>query len=123
MGKPTDIEGRVTEPDVAQPDLTVYLIDPEAKENPIKAQTKTARDGTYAFSELKPGHRLYFAKDTTQRRVIKDVTVEPGKSARLRKISSCSCRESGTSRMYLQAIDPEDYWGQFREDYWGQFMF
>jgi hypothetical protein len=85
-GRPGAIEGKVAENDVAQPGLTVFLIDPEAKnsENPIKDQKKTAADGTYSFSDLKPGlYRVYCVKEATNRRATKNVRVEPGKTLRL----------------------------------------
>ena len=80
---PGAIEGKVTENDVAQPGLTVYLIDPNAKEkeNPIKNQKKTGPDGTFSFTDLKPGpYKLFCVKEATTRRDIKEVTVEPGKT-------------------------------------------
>jgi len=83
--KPGAIEGKVTENDVAQPALIVILIDPKAKdkENPVKDQKKTARDGTYKFSDLKPGlYRVHCEKDATGRSDTKDVTVESGKTMR-----------------------------------------
>jgi serine/threonine protein kinase len=83
--KPGAIEGKVTENDVAQPGQVVLLLDPKAKdkENPIKGQQKTAPNGTYSFPDLKPGpYRLYCVKQATNRRAIKDVTVESGKTAR-----------------------------------------
>ena len=83
--KPGAIEGKVTENDVAQPGLTVYLIDPNAKdkENPVKDQKKTTPDGAYSFLELKPGrYTLLCVKDATNRRATKDVTVPSGKTVR-----------------------------------------
>ena len=83
--KPGAIEGKVTENDVAQPGLVIYLIDPKAKdnENPVKGQTKTAPDGTYSFPELKPGlYRVFCVKEATNRRATKDLTVESGKTMR-----------------------------------------
>jgi hypothetical protein len=83
--KPGGIAGKVTENDVAQPGLEVSLIDPKAKdnENPVKKQTKTKPDGTYVFPELKPGlYRVFCVKQATNRRDIKDVTVESGKTMR-----------------------------------------
>lgn len=82
---PGAIEGKVTENDVAQPGLTVYLLDPKAKnnENPVKDQKKTAQDGTYAFPDLKPGlYRVFCLKEATNRRAMKDLTVESGKTLR-----------------------------------------
>jgi hypothetical protein len=81
--KPGTIQGKVTENDVAQPNLTVYLINPKAKdnENPYKDEKKTNPDGTYTFSDVKPGlYRLYCVKDATGRRAIKDVLLESGKT-------------------------------------------
>jgi hypothetical protein len=83
--KPGEIEGKVTESDLAQPGLVVFLIDPKAKENenPVKNQTRTAADGTYLFSGLKPGpYRVYCLKQETNRRASKDLTVESGKKIR-----------------------------------------
>ena len=83
--KPGAIEGKVTENDVAQPGLVVYLIDPKAKdkENPVKDQKKTDPDGTYSFLDLKPGlYRVFCVKEATNRRATKDVTVESGKTVR-----------------------------------------
>ena len=79
--KPGGIEGKVTENDVAQPRLEVYLIDPKAKdnENPVKKQVTTKPDGTYSFTELKPGqYRIYCINVATNRRDTKDVTVASG---------------------------------------------
>ena len=59
---PGGIEGKVTENDVAQPGLDVMLWDPKAKdvESQFKAKATTKTDGTYAFSDLKPGlYRVY----------------------------------------------------------------
>jgi hypothetical protein len=81
--EPGAIQGKVTENDIAQPGLTVYLIDPKAKEmeNPIKDQKKTGPGGAFSFTDLKPGpYRLWCVKDATRRQDIKDVTVEPGKT-------------------------------------------
>ena len=83
--KPGGIEGKVTENDVAQPGLVVYLIDPNAKdkENPVKDQKKTNPDGTYSFLELKPGrYILVCEKDATRRCATKDVTIPSGKTVR-----------------------------------------
>src|SRR5271157_494833 len=81
--KPAAIEGKVTENDVAQPGLTVYLIDPKAKEkeNPYKGEKKTTPDGTYSFLDLKPGlYRVHCVKEATNRRATMDVTVASGKT-------------------------------------------
>jgi hypothetical protein len=81
--KPGAIRGKVTENDIAQPDLTVLLIDPKAKadENPVKDQTKTKSDGTYSFPEVKPGrYQVLAVKDATNRRDTKDVVVPSGKT-------------------------------------------
>ena len=75
----------MTENDVAQPGLMVYLIDPNAKdkENPVKDQKKTNPDGTYSFLDVKPGRYIVFCKkDATNRRASKDVTVPSGKTVR-----------------------------------------
>jgi hypothetical protein len=83
--KPGSIEGKVTENDIPQPGLTVYLLDPKAKnnENLVKAQKKTALDGTYSFPDLKPGlYRVFCPKEATNRRAVKDLTVESGKTLR-----------------------------------------
>jgi hypothetical protein len=83
--KPGAIEGKVTENDLAQPGLDVILFDPKAKdnENPVKGKKKTGPDGTYSFTDLKPGlYRLYCKKDPTNRSAIKDVTLESGKTVR-----------------------------------------
>jgi hypothetical protein len=83
--KPGAIEGKVTENDVAQPGLTVYLIDPNAKdkENPVKRSVKTTPDGTYSFPDLKPGpYRIFCPKVTTNRRDTKDVNVGSGQTVK-----------------------------------------
>ena len=69
--KPGAIEGKVTENNIAQPGLMVYLIDPKAKEkeNPVKGQAKTTSEGLYSFTDLKPGpYRVYCLKEATNRR-------------------------------------------------------
>ncbi len=81
--KPGAIQGKVTENDVAQPGQEVLLLNPDAKpnENPVKSQTKTKKDGTYSFPDLKPGkYRVYCFKDATNRRDTKDVTVSSGET-------------------------------------------
>lgn len=83
--KPGAIEGKVTENDVAQPRLMVYLIDPKAKEteNPIKGTAKTAANGTYSFPDLKPGpYRVYCLKEATNRRDTRDLTVGSGQTVK-----------------------------------------
>jgi hypothetical protein len=47
----------VTENDVPQPRIEVYLIDPKSKhsDDRVKNKMKTNADGTYAFTELDPG--------------------------------------------------------------------
>ncbi|MFO0890562.1 MAG: carboxypeptidase-like regulatory domain-containing protein [Isosphaeraceae bacterium] len=83
--KPGAIVGKVTENDVAQPGLTVYLIDPNAKEkeNPVKGTASTAADGTYSFPELKAGpYRLLCLKQATNRRDTKDVDVKSGETVK-----------------------------------------
>jgi hypothetical protein len=80
------IVGKVTESDVAQAGLMVYLIDPGARdqENPVKSTVKTAPDGTYSFSDLKPGrYRIFCLKQTTNRRDTRDTTVEQGRTTHL----------------------------------------
>jgi hypothetical protein len=83
--EPGAIEGKVTENDIAQPGLEVILYDLKAKEkeNPVKGVKKTGPDGTYSFTDLKPGsYRIYCVKQATSRRDVEDVTVESGKSLR-----------------------------------------
>jgi hypothetical protein len=83
--RPGAIIGNVTENDVAQPGLIVYLVDPSANEtqNPVKATSKTARDGTFSFTDLKPGlYRVHCLKEVNNRRDSKDVTVKSGRSVR-----------------------------------------
>ena len=55
--EPGIIKGKVTENGIAQPGLDVYLLDPKAKEkeNLVKGTTKTGPDGTYSFTDVKPG--------------------------------------------------------------------
>jgi hypothetical protein len=82
---PGAIEGKVTENDVAQPSLMVYLIDPNAKdkENPVKGEKKTNPDGTYSFLDVKPGRYVVVCKkEATNRSATKDVTVPSGKTVR-----------------------------------------
>jgi hypothetical protein len=79
--KPGGIQGKVTENDIKQPGLIVYLIDPKAKDDDkrVKSQTTTKADGTFAFSDLMPGlYQLRCLKEATNRREIKDVTVPSG---------------------------------------------
>jgi tRNA A-37 threonylcarbamoyl transferase component Bud32 len=83
--KPGSLMGTVSEGGTAQRGLMVYLIDPNANsnENPIRYQTRTTPEGTYAFQEIRPGlYRVYCLKETTNRRDTKDVSIEPGKAAR-----------------------------------------
>jgi hypothetical protein len=83
--EPGAIQGKVTENDVAQPGLEVVLIDPNAKapESPVKDVKKTGPDGTYSFTDLKPGsYRIYCIKLPTNRSDTKNVTLESGKTVR-----------------------------------------
>ena len=83
--EPGAIEGKVTENDIAQPGLEVILYDLKAKEkeNPVKGVRKTGPDGTYSFTDLKPGsYRIYCVKPATSRRDVEDVTLESGKTVR-----------------------------------------
>ena len=83
--KPGAIEGVVTENDIKQPGLTVLLINPEAKdkENPVKDQKTTGADGSYSFTDLKPGpYRVFCQKLATIRSDTKNVTVESGKTVK-----------------------------------------
>ncbi len=80
---PGGIEGKVTENDIAQPGLEVSLWDPKAKdaESQFKNKTTTKTDGSYAFTDLKPGlYRVFCKKEATGRQDIKDVTVPSGKT-------------------------------------------
>jgi hypothetical protein len=81
--KPGAIKGKVTENDVAQPGLTVYLVDLNAKDKPdaVKRTAKTAPDGTYSFTDLKPGsYQLTCARPPMNRYDIKDVKVGSGQT-------------------------------------------
>jgi hypothetical protein len=83
--KPGAIEGKVTENDVAQPGLTVFLMNPSPKdkENPVKDTVKTAPDGTYSFTDLKPGpYRLFCVKPPMNRQDTKDVNVGSGQTVK-----------------------------------------
>jgi hypothetical protein len=83
--EPGAIGGKVTENDIAQPGLEVILYDLKAKdkENPVKGVRKTGADGTYSFTDLKPGsYRIYCVKPATNRRDVEDVTLESGKTVR-----------------------------------------
>jgi hypothetical protein len=81
--KPGAIQGKVTENDVAQPELTVVLDDLNAKDkadaDALRRTVKTAPDGTYSFSDIKPGsYRLSCTKPPMNRKDIKDVKVGSG---------------------------------------------
>jgi hypothetical protein len=70
---------------VAQPGLDVFLIDPNAKEkeNPVKDKKTTGPGGTYKFTDVKPGpYNIFCQKQATNRRDLKAVTVESGKTLR-----------------------------------------
>ena len=83
--KPGAIEGVVTENDIKQPGLDVILYDPKAKakEDVIKATTKTAPDGSYSFPKVEPGkYTLFCIKQATNRRAQPEVTVNPGETVK-----------------------------------------
>ncbi|MBV8487477.1 MAG: carboxypeptidase regulatory-like domain-containing protein, partial [Planctomycetaceae bacterium] len=83
--KPGAIEGVVTENDIKQPGLDVILYDPEAKakEDVIKATTRTAADGSYSFAKVEPGkYSLFCIKQATNRSDTRKVTVSPGQTVR-----------------------------------------
>jgi hypothetical protein len=81
--KPGGIKGKVTENDIAQPGLDVFLYDAKEKdiEKQPKKQVKTKPDGTYAFADLDPGlYRVYCLKSITNRSDAKDVNVPSGET-------------------------------------------
>jgi Carboxypeptidase regulatory-like domain len=83
--KPGGIEGKVTENDIIQRGVDVTLWDPEAKdkESQFKKKVTTKSDGTYAFTDLKPGrYRVFCKKDATGRQAAPDVTVPSGETVK-----------------------------------------
>ncbi len=83
--RPGAIVGKVTENDVAQPGLEVYLIDPKAKDADtfVKKKTKTKPDGTYEFPDVEPGlYQVRSMKQATNRRDSKPVTVPSGETVK-----------------------------------------
>jgi hypothetical protein len=77
------IKGKVTENDIAQRDLTVYLYDPKAKdkENLFIKNTTTKSDGTYEFLDVPPGeYRVVCTRSESLRKDDKPVTVPSGKT-------------------------------------------
>jgi hypothetical protein len=83
--KPGAIEGKVTENDVAQPGLMVILMNPnpKANENPVKSTVQTNRDGTYTFTDIKPGpYRVFCRKEITRREDTKDLNVGSGQTVK-----------------------------------------
>lgn len=84
--KPGSIQGTVVESTVARAGFTVYLIDPKEKdpEKGVK-DTQTNEDGAFAFEDVKPGnYTLYCQNPETKRLARPSVTVEAGKTLRVK---------------------------------------
>ena len=78
------IQGNVVEGDISQPGLLVVLLD--AKGNKL-AEKKAGADGTFAFEKLPPGKYILVCEKPAaaqRRRAIRNVTLEPGQTARVR---------------------------------------
>jgi hypothetical protein len=74
--EPAAVKGTVVEGTLAQPGLTVQLLDDKGKE---KATAKTKADGTFAFADLPPGkYSLVVEKGTTGRAKRLAVELKPG---------------------------------------------
>lgn len=74
--EPAAVMGTVVEGTLAQPGLTVQLLDDKGKE---KATAKTKADGTFAFADLPPGkYTLAVEKGTTGRAKRLAVELKPG---------------------------------------------
>jgi hypothetical protein len=86
LSKPGIIQGKVSQSNLPQPNLTITLtdlkpkVDPEAK----AVEVKTGKDGTFTFKDVKPGkYRVSAANVVTRTRADKDVTLEPGKTEKI----------------------------------------